>query len=317
MTALTLLEAAKLALDGGATKAAGIIALYAEKSDFLAAMPIEGIAGNALTFLQDGDLPTTAFRGVNEGYTANNGTFAPQKEALYIAGGDLDVDTFIVKTQGEATRSQHEANKIKALAVGISNQILTGDSTTDARGFDGLQKRVTASGQLIAAGATSGGDALSLKLLDQAIDAVDGATHIIMSRAMRRKFTAAFRSSSFPNGLFSMSGGSDGGQGKRFMMYNELPILVGYEQTKNTAILPFTEANPGGGAAASTSIYVVNFSTSGIHGISNGGISVRDLGELNTLPVWRTRVEWFLGMVSKSPFSASRLNGIKDADIVA
>lgn len=316
MSALTLVEAAKIAEANGETKKAGIISLYAEKSDILAAMPWDGILGNALTFTQEGQLPTTAFRGVNEGYTPSNGSFSPQTESLYIAGGDLDVDTFVIKTQGEGVRSKHEALKVKALAIGITDQILKGDSSANPRGFDGLQKRITG-GQLIANGASAGGDPLSLTELDIAIDQVDSPTHIIMSRSMKLKFAAAFRSSTFPNGLFSMQGGSDGGQSKQIMMYNDLPILVGYPQNSNTKILPYTEANPGGGSAVGSSIYVVNFSEDGVMGIQNGGIDVRDLGELDTLPVWRTRVEWFPGLAFQSPYAASRLYGIKDAPIVA
>jgi hypothetical protein len=316
MAAITLVEAAKLAMDAGETKRAGVISLYAEKSDFLMAMKFLGIAGNALAFTQEGDLPATAFRGVNEGFTAANGSFSPQKESLYIAGGDLDVDRFIVRTQGDDVRAQHEALKVKALAQSVSLQIITGDTTSDPRGFDGVQKRSTGA-QLVAAGASAGGDALSLKLLDTMIDQVDSPTHLLMSRAMRRKFVAAFRSSTFPNGLFQIVNGTDGGQGKQLLSYNDLPILTGYKQTKNAAILPFSEANPGGGSAVGSSIYCVNFSEDGLVGISNGGIDVRDLGELQSAPVFRTRVEWYLGLVAQSPFCAARLWGIKDADIVA
>lgn len=311
MTALTLLEASKIALENGETKRAAIIKLYAEKSDFLNAMKVEGIMGNALAFTQDGDLPTTAFRGVNEAYVASNGTFNPQKESLYIAGGDLDVDRMIVKTQGEGVRAAHEANKVKALAAGISTNIITGDSTSDPRQFDGIQKRAIGT-QLVANGATAGGDALSLTQLDNAIDLVDYPTHLIMSRAMRRKFQAAYRSSTFPNIYMQM-----GDMGKQILQYNDLPILVGYPVNKNTSILPFTEANPGGGGAVGTSIYAVNLNEDGLILISNGGIDVRDLGELNSAPVFRTRVEWYVGMAALSPFCATRLWGIKDAAIVA
>lgn len=316
MTALTLVEAAKLAADAGETKKAGVISLYAEKSDILNAMKFEGIAGNALTFTQEGDLPTTSFRGVNQGFTASTGTFNQQKEALYLAGGDLDVDNFLIKTGGADVRSKHEALKVKALAQNVTNVILNGNSATDSTTFDGWQTRITETSQLINAGSTAGGAALSLKKLDQLIDSVNSPTHLVMSRAMRRKFIAAFRSSAFPNGLFSMSGGSDGGQGKMFTSYAGLPILVGYDINKNTKILPFTEAAASGGSTA-TSIYCVNFGEDGVMGISNGGIDVRDLGELNSAPVWRTRVEWYLGMGFFSPFAAARLNQIGDLDIVA
>lgn len=316
MSALTLVEAAKLAMDGGDTKRAAIIELYSQNSDILEAMKFDGIAGNAITFTQEGVLPTDAFRGVNEAYTANTGTFNKQTEALYIAGGDLDVDGFIVKTGGGDVRARHEALKVKALSQSVTDVILNGSNATEPREFDGFKTRITETSQLIDAGSTSGGAALSLKKLDLLIDSVANPTHLIMNRSMRRKFAAAFRSSTFPNGLFSMSGGNDGGQGDKYVRYAGLPILTGYPQNKNTSILPFTEASDTG-AATSTSIYCVDFSENGIVGITNGGIQVRDLGELNTAPVWRTRVEWFLGLADYSPYARARLWSIGDLDIVA
>jgi hypothetical protein len=311
MAALTLIEAAKIAATNGEAKKAGVIALFAEKSDMLNALPFTDISGNALTFTQEGALPTTAFRGVNEAYTANNGVFSPQTESLYMAGGDLDVDMFILKTQGDGVRGKHEGIKVKALAVGVTTQIMSGDTATDARGFDGLQKRITG-GQLVANGATSGGDALSLANLDTVIDSVNEPTHIILSRAMRLKFQSAYRTSTFPNIYMTVDEA-----GKQIWSYAGLPLLVGYPSNSNTKILPFTEANPGGGSAVGTSIYVVSFSEDGVCGIQNGGMDVRDLGELQTAPVKRTRVEWYPGLTVQSPYAAARLYGIKNAAIVA
>lgn len=315
MTAITLVEAAKLAAEKGETHQAGVIAMYAEKSDVLAALPIEGIMGNALAFNQEGDLPATAFRGVNEGYTASAGVIAPQTESLVICGGDLDVDSFIIKTQGADVRSTHEGMKVKSLAQNVTDQIMKGDSTSDPRGFDGFQKRVTDVNQLIANGNSSGGDALSLAKLDALVDQVNGATHLIMSRAMRLLMQAAARSPTITNNMVTMD--FDSQLGRRVTRYGEVPILVGYDQNKNNKLLPFSEANPGGGSAVGSSIYAVNFSEEGVVGISNGGIDVRDLGELDASPVWRTRVEWFLSLAVKSQFAISRLYGIKNAAIVA
>ena len=42
-----------------------------------------------------------------------------------------------------------------------------------------------------------------------------------------------------------------------------------------------------------------------------------DLGEQNSKPVFRTRVEWYPGMVIEHPRAAARLYGVKDAAIVA
>lgn len=313
MTAMTLIEAAKAAANAGETVKAGVITMYAERSDILAAMHFEGIMGGAVKFTQEGDLPTTAFRGINEAFVANNGTLNPQTEALFAAGGDLDVDTFILETQGEGVRGQHVGMKSKSLAVGITDCILTGDTATDPRKFNGFQKRATG-GQLIDNGTTAGGAALSLKKLDELIDSIDGPTHLIMNRAMRRKFQAAQRSTT------SGVGGNiylDKDQfGRPQLSYGGLPILVGYPQNKNTRILPFTEAATSGGSTA-TSIYAVNFGADAVRGINNPGISVRDLGELETTPAKRTRVTWNVGLMVPSEFHLGRLYHIGDLDIAA
>lgn len=314
MSALTLVEAAKLAANNGETKRSAIIELYASASDIWGALRIEGITGNAYSYTQEGELPTVAFRGVNEAYTASNGNFNPQKVALTIAGGDLDVDKFIIDTQGMESRSRHEALKVKALSQSMTDTVMNGDSSTEPREFDGLQSLCTG-GQLIDNGSTSGGDPLSLAKLDQAIDNTASPSHLIMSRTMRRRLWQSTRSTTSGVGGNVLMEREE--MGKPILTYAGLPILTGYEKNKNTAILPFTESSPGGGSTG-TSIYVVNLtSDDGLLGISNGGMQVRDLGELDTAPVFRTRVEYYMSLVALGPYAATRLWGISDAAVAA
>ena len=46
-------------------------------------------------------------------------------------------------------------------------------------------------------------------------------------------------------------------------------------------------------------------------------MTARDLGELESKPVFRTRVEWFSGLTCYHGRAAARLGGIKDAPVVA
>jgi hypothetical protein len=52
-------------------------------------------------------------------------------------------------------------------------------------------------------------------------------------------------------------------------------------------------------------------------GLQNGGIDVKDLGELESAPLYRTRVEWLSGMAIFNGRAAARINHIGDLDIVA
>jgi len=307
--ALTLLEAAKLE-SGNAIKQA-IIELYAGSSDILANLPFTSIQGNALKYNRESSLPGIGFRGVNEGYTASTGVLNPLTESLVIAGGDLDVDKFIVDTMGMNQRAVQEAMKVRALALAWTAKFIKGDTANDPKEFDGLQTRITGS-QKIAAGSTANGTPLSLAKLDEAIDQTLNPTHMIMSKAMARKFAAAARNTSV-SGYISW----DKNQlGQRVMMYNDLPILTVDLDHTQTAILPFTEAATSGTASA-TSIYVISAGEEGVIGLQNGGIDVRDLGELDSAPTYRTRVEWYTGLAAFNGRAATRLWSIADSAITA
>jgi hypothetical protein len=308
--ALTLLEASKLH-SGDAIRQA-VIQLYAGSSGVLMALPFDNIAGNALKYNREESLPGVGFRGVNESYSESTGILNPITETLSIAGGDLDVDKFIVDTQGTDQRAVQEAMKIRALGLAWTSKFIKGDTASDPREFDGLQTRLTG-GQVINAGATSGGDALSLLLLDTLIDQVVDPTHLIMNKTMRRRLTQASRSTNI-GGFITFTTDAFGNQ---IEVYNKLPIIVMDLDNASNAILPFTEANPGGGTAASTSIYAVSFREGMLTGIQNGDIVARDLGELQTKPAYRTRVEWYPGISCYHGRAAARLNGIKDAAVTA
>jgi hypothetical protein len=104
--ALTLVEAAKL--NSGDVVRSSIIEMFARSSDILRVLPFQGIAGNALKYNREDILPGVGFRGVNEAYTESTGVLNPITETLAIAGGDLDVDRYLIQTMGAGTRASQE-----------------------------------------------------------------------------------------------------------------------------------------------------------------------------------------------------------------
>lgn len=307
--ALTLVEAYKL--HTGDVVRSAVIQQFAMSSGILQVLPFENIAGNALKYNREQELPGVGFRGVNEGYSESTGILNPITEPLVIAGGDLDVDKFILDTMGADQRTTQETMKIKALSLAWEATFIKGDSSTEPREFDGLQRRITGK-QLIAAGTTSGGDALSLAKLDELIDTVSNPTHLLMSKAMRRRMTQAARNVNV--GGFLQWQKNEFGQ--QIAYYNDLPIITIDKDNEDNPILGFDEAGPGGGAT-STSIYCLSLSDGMLTGLQNGDIDARDLGELEGKPAFRTRVEWYSGIAIFNGNAAARLWGIKDAAIVA
>lgn len=311
MAALTLLQAAEFALGNDEVKRAAIIELFATP-DLLRVLPFIDILGGAYTYIQEGQLSGVAFRGVNESYSTSTGIVNPQTERLRIVGGDLDVDKSLLKTHGPSIRTAQERMKVKALSLYIAGKIINGDSETDPREFDGLRKRITGS-QLFPAGVASGGDALSLAVLDEAIDAVDGATHLIMSKRMRNLLAQAAKTPTVAGYVVW----DKNEFGERVAFYNDLPILVTDYDDRNSQVIDFNEANPGGGSAVGTSIYVVHIGDEGIVGLQNGVMEVDDLGQMNDKPVLRTRIEWLVSMAVMSGRAAARIWGIKRAAVTA
>jgi hypothetical protein len=293
---LSLLEASKTV---GDTYKAGVMAKFAETSDILRVLMFESIPGDALKYNVEETLPGIAFRGINESFTESTGIINPKIEALVIGGGDLDVDTSIIKTRGAVQRTIQEGMKIKALSLFWTKTFFKGDSETDPREFDGLQKRLTGTGLI-----ENGVAGLKISKLDEAIDAVDGATHLAMSKSQRRHLTAYART------LNAISYDIDE-FGKQVTKYNDIPILLVDEDNEGNQILGYTETS------STTSVYVLSIGANRVQGIENGGMEVRDIGELDSKPALRTRIEWLCGFGVFAPKSAVRISGITNVATTA
>lgn len=307
--ALTLLEAAKRSQD---PVQSAVIEMYAMSSPVLSNLGFDSIQGSAMKYNREDTLPGVGFRGINESYTESTGIINPQVEPLVIVGGDLDVDNFILETMGMSQRSVQEEMKVKSLALAWTKAFIKGDQESDPREFDGLQVRLTGA-QLIEAGSTNGGDALSLAKLDELIDAVDEPTHLIMNKTMRRRLTTAARTYTI-GGFISYDVDAFG---RKIAFYNDLPILILDKDNEDSDILPFTEVGSGGSTATACSIYCVSMGPGKLQGIQNKTLEARDLGELQTKPAMRTRVEWYAGISMYHGRAAARLRGISNAAVTA
>ena len=302
--AITLVEASKL--NSGDVVRSAVIEMFARSSDLLRVLPFMDIPGDSYHYNQEGTLPGVAFRGVNEAFAESAGVLNPQVEVLKIAGGDLDVDRAIIQTRGMGVRSAHEMMKVKALSLMIARKLIKGDSLSELREFDGLQNRITGS-QLIDNGASDGGNVLSLGKLDESIDAVDDPNYLIMSKGARRVLTSASRNTSVGGFITT----SKDAFGQQVYVYDNLPILIADQDNEGARILDFNEVGATGSTATATSIYAVNFSENMLVGLQNGVMDVRDLGEIDAKPVYRTRVDWLVGLAALHGRAASRLRGVK------
>lgn len=309
---MTLLEASKR--HSGDVVRSGLIEVFARSTPLMQAIRWLDIPGGSYHYTQEAKLSGVAFRGINDTYTESTSLVVPQTEVLRILGGEIDVDTALIKMHGADIREQEEVSKTKALGLYVTKKLIKGDSLVNPLEWDGLQVRLTGS-QVIDANATvsDGGNALMLSQLDAAIDAVDGATHLLMSKAMVRLLTAASRTT----GVAGFITYDQGEFGERVTKYNDIPILIiDYDET-GARILDFNELAGTGSTATAQSIYVLNLTDGYIQGLQNGTPEVEDLGRVQDKPVWRTRFEYLAGLATMHPRCAARIRGIKNLAVVA
>lgn len=304
--ALTLLEAAKSAND---PVVSAVVETYAREADILKVLPF--VANASIRVPREKTLPATTFRGLNEGYTADEGELEYVTEHVAFAGGDLEVDISLIRQMGEGIRASRELMKVKSLAQLWAYKFVKGDSGTNPKEFDGLQVRCT--GSQLVPNAASGEAALSLYKLDSAIDAVDSPTHLLLNKAIARRLSAAARTTTV-GGYITFDKDEFG---MRIMRYGELPILIADRNSDAYTTLAFDEAGNGSGTS-STSVYVLSIGEGMLQGMQAAPMDVRDLGEKQTgTPAMVSRVDWDAGIVQWHPRAVSRLYAITDAAVTA
>ena len=310
--ALTISEAAKLAANNYEFHKAAVLATFAESSPLMRNMVVETVPGLSYTWTREAFTSGgVGFRGINEGFASDQGTFETLSVVLKEAGGDMDIDIKLLRNaaNGDEIRARHQALKSKTLGQLCASKLILGDSGADAREFDGLKIKTggaspTAGGQVI----DNGGGALSLKKLDELMDSVDnnvGMKYLVMSKAMRRNLTAFLRNS------VSISTGRDE-FGSQIISYNGCPILEA-DESGNIATIGFDEEG-----STTTSIYCVAIGESGLKVVQGaGGMDVRSLGERDSQPQERIRVDWSIALVDEHPRCAARLFSMTNATATA
>ncbi|MFJ2407104.1 major capsid protein [Streptomyces xanthochromogenes] len=310
--ALSLAEAAKLSTTD---LQRGVIETFVQESPILDRLPLMPIEGNAYAYNSEATLPGVEFRGVNESYSESTGTVNQKTETLVILGGDADVDTFIAKTRGNLNdqRALQETLKVKAASYKFQDTFFNGDVAVDPKSFDGLRKRLIGN-QVLSAGTNGLGPVAGghdfFDALDALIAQVPGLSAGNGAIYANRKIIAKIASSARRLGGYEMV--QEALTGKRIATYQGIALLDPGQTAAGADILPTTETQ--GTATDASSIYAVKFGRNegdkGVTGLTNGGVSVRDLGELDSKPAYRTRIEFFCGLALFSGQAAARLNGV-------
>ena len=286
-----------------------VIKTIAMNSDLLANLPFQTITNNALKYNVEQTLPSAAFRGVNEGFTESTGIINPVTESLTICGGEIDVDTFLVDTGGQEERALQEEMKIKALAHNVGNAMVKGDSDTDPRSLDGIQKRCFGT-QLVESQNTpsDAGHVITWTKLSEVRDKTTMATHWLMTQAHVRALEAGLRAGSGAGSNTFIWEKDE--FGRRLSVFAGLPILIADRNEDLFASIGFNELGASGATANKSSIYCLSLRLGGFQGIQFSQPVVTDLGQLESKPSFRTRIQWYPGIALKEPRCVTRYRGI-------
>jgi hypothetical protein len=303
----TLVEAQKRSTD---LLEKGIIMTIIKESPILRRLKFKGVQGNSYKYNRELTMPTVGWYGVGDTWNESSGTVAQCTAALYILGGDIDVDNFEADTLSNINDLQAEAieSKSKAMAHGFEGDFIYGNNTTNPKQPDGLHVLVDSNLQ-VHAGSGSTGGVLAMAKLDELIDLVKPGRPdaLIMPRRLRTRIGEYYRDGSAAS-QFTMERGEDGFPLER---YGGIPLLVNdFQLMTETISSGAFEAATGG---ATGSIFAVRFAEDGLHGIQSGGIKKYPLGELETKDAKRWRVKWYLGWALKNIYSLARLDGVTDA----
>ena len=305
---MSLVEAAKLSND---ILLQGVVETIIKDSPILQNLPFIEIVGNGLTYNKENALPTVDFYDVGDTWVESTPTFTQVTATLKIMGGDADIDNFLKATRSNLQDLEVAVLELKAKATRhkFEDTFIYGDSSVNAKQFDGLKKLIdtaSASDQVIAAGAT--GATLTLAMLDQLIDAVKGGKPdlLLMSRRSRRKINALVRAAG--SGMLETDRDK---WGNFIQLWNGIPIGIN-DWILDTHTLVGSVETATTGSTCST-IYAFQMGEGALVGLTAPGhITVEPIGSLETKDASRTRIKWYVSLALFSAIKAAALIGVQD-----
>ncbi len=305
--ALTLAEASKLSND---LLMQGVVETIVKESPVLQKLPFVEIVGSGLTYNRENTLPNIDFYDVGDTWAESTPTFTQVTANLKIMGGDADVDNFLKATRNNIQDLEAAVVELKAKALQqkFEEVFIYGDSSVNAKQFDGLRKVINtgaAGPQVIAMGAT--GATLTLAKLDELIDAVKGGKPdmLLMSRRSRRKINALVRAA---GGMIQTEQDK---WGNFVQLWDGVPIGVN-DWILDTHVLSGSVETATTGGTSST-IYAVQLGEGALCGLTSPGfLQAEPIGSLESKDASRTRVKWYVSLALFSSIKAAALIGVQD-----
>ena len=293
MAGISLAQSARMTND---VLQAGVIEVLATESKLLQLLPFMNVQGSGYTYNIEKNLGNAQFRKVNGGYNYGAIETIPVTERIVILGDEAIVDTYQIAVESDVNNLMaiEVALRTKAIAHKFEKCFINGGSATTTAGvpsesvaneFVGILPRYTeATPANIPAEARTLYTAQVITKSDDLIGDLDtlldmvagGADALIMNKKTRRQLTAKGRAfCDYRQGEF----------GTQFLQYGGVDVV-----------------DLDGDLIADDIIIAAKFGAKeAVCGLQNGGVRVTALGEMESQPQLKTRIEWFVGLAVFNP----------------
>ena len=271
----------------------GVIETIIDRDDLFAVLPFMKINSKAYLYNREDSLSEASFIDVNDVVPEGAATFTEHVAKLRILAGDVDVDKFLATTMAD-TNSQlaiQVRSKVKGLARAFRRNLIQGDSTKDAKSFDGIAKLMSADQGIVA------NASMNFSMLDELVDAVKdlGADCLMVRSEHMRAYRALLRTVNVGPSEVMIEN-----FGRPMLTHNGIPFIV-------NDFIPVVD-----GAA---DIYGLHLSEenglTGLYGGDNAGIVVESIGTVQNKDALRTRVKWYCSLANKHDKAIAALKGVK------
>lgn len=212
--------------------------------------------------------PTAAFRAVNEEYTPHEVEKQRYTVDLKIFGGTFEIDRIIANMGGivdEVTLQMQQ--KIKAASALFNDTVVNGNSTTNAKAFDGLDVALTGSDtefnttsaiDLSSSSAIDTNYKSFVDMMDEFLMSMDGTTSFLGGNS---KLIAKIRAIARRVGQYQVTQNE---LGQNISTYGGIPLVdFGAKAGTNDPVV--------GVSGGETSLYAARLGLDGFHAISMAG----------------------------------------------
>lgn len=321
MAAITLAEVVKVTKDPKKAYVLKNLIRYAKGID---SIPWNSVSSFQAAGLRWRNLPTVAWRALNEGYTANSGTVEQVYESLYGFGGDIQYDSRMKDIKDVIVDPIKLAadQKMEAMGFEFNDVLINGDTATNPKKPFGLKARVA----LMPARQTVGFAGAGVTALDPTASVANANAFFDAIEKMHVRTNAKDHNVWYANEELCLGIGkaarfinASGGNildvtkdslEREFVTLHGSPIVdVGLKSDQTTEIIPNNEVAGDAGTDA-TSLYCVSFNEKqGIMGAQLNALKAYDPlngAEQESSPSRLLRIDWWIGFVGFGSYGITR-----------